>query len=766
MNSLQDGERSGPAIQSPGAGQAIRIGPIDDRIGRPPPCEHRERRSQPAKAQATIVSAAPVRPPAIRTLLLCDLVASTRLVEKLGDVAAAQLLARHDRIARDLLALHDGREIDKSDGFLLLFERPVEALRFALSYQAQLAALGAEAHAEITARVGIHLGEVVLRENASADVARGAKPLEVEGLAKAVAARVMSLAGQGRILLTRTAYDFARRAAVGSTDEAPLRWAVHGPYRLAGVQDPVEVCEVAAAGAGLLTPPPGSEKAERVTEAAAPPAAEPLLAVLAFDNLSNDPEMQFFSDGVSDEIIQRLARGARLKVIGRTSSFQFRGERKADAAQALRCSHLLDGSIRRAGARVRVSAHLMQADSRTTLWSERYDRGLEDIFAVQDDISESIAHALDQAFSRGPATAVEPAVYDLYLRTHPNSYAPDELRGHIGVLELVTQRAPQFAAAWGRLAYLRAFLRFYQPFAERSASAARVSRDAERALALDAQNLDAMAARCFVIAPFGSFPEAAAALERLRHTPGTGDGRRYIGWALRHFGWMREALAVTEQAWQLDALDPMSANLLALARMAAGHVAEAIPVFEELVERMPTMSFPVASLLRAHAFLHDWSAVDRLLALAEQRQLREFQDGLPFIRAKREPSAAHIGAWRAGLAAHVRKTGWVDAARLVYAAHLGLVDEAYAAADGARLGPAGNDDDIMGPDGYRTALLFQSSMPELRNDPRFARLCARLGLASFWLDSDRWPDCADEVPYDFRAACAAARHVPTEAFGF
>ncbi|MEP6970236.1 MAG: adenylate/guanylate cyclase domain-containing protein, partial [Betaproteobacteria bacterium] len=496
----------------------------------------------------------PLAQPAIRTLLLCDLVSSTRLVERLGDAAAAELLTRHDRIARDLLASHNGREIDKSDGFLLLFERPVEAMRFALAYQAQLSALGAQAQADIAARVGIHLGEVVLRENAPADVARGAKPLEVEGLAKAVAARVMSLAGHGRILLTRTAYDFARRATVGSTDETTLRWAVHGLYRMAGVEDPVEVCEVAAPGADMLTPPPSSEKVQRVAEAAVPVPVQPLLAVLAFDNLSNDPEMQFFSDGVSEEIIQRLARGARLKVIGRTSSFQFRGERKAEAAQVLRCSHVLDGSIRRAAARVRVTAHLMEADSRTTLWSERYDRGLEDIFAVQDEISESIAHALDQAFARAPSTAVEPAMYDLYLRANPKSYAPDELRGHIGVLELVTQRTPQFAAAWGRLAYLRAFLRFYQPFAERSASATQVSQDAERALALDAQNIDAMAARYFVIAPFGRFLEADAALERLRHTPGTGDGRRYIGWALRHFGRMREALAVTEQAYQLDAL--------------------------------------------------------------------------------------------------------------------------------------------------------------------------------------------------------------------
>ena len=349
--------------------------------------------------------------PAIRTLLLCDLVASTQLVERVGDSAAADLIARHDRIARDLMSEFNGREIDKSDGFLLLFDRPIEAVRFAMAYRAKLRELGATFDSAMVSRVGIHLGEVVLRENSPEDVARGAKPLEVEGLAKAVAARVMSLAGNGSILLTRAAYDFARRAAVGMHDEAPLRWAVHGRYRLAGVEDLVEVCEVAEPGGADLTRPPSSEKAHRADDEETPPAVrdgtrapalpnglatksvttEPPLAVLAFDNPSSDPEMQFFSDGVSEEIIQRLSRGAKLKVIGRTSSFQFRGERKAEATQSLDCSHVLDGSIRRAAGRVRISAHLVEASSRTTLWSDRYDRSLEDIFAVQDEISENIA---------------------------------------------------------------------------------------------------------------------------------------------------------------------------------------------------------------------------------------------------------------------------------------------------------------------------------------------------------------------------------------
>ncbi len=491
---------------------------------------------------------------------------------------------------------------------------------------------------------------------------------------------------------------------------------------------------------------------------------EPVLAVLAFDNLSSDPEMQFFSDGVSEEIIQRLSRGAKLNVIGRMSSFQFRGERKAEAAQSLHCSHVLDGSIRRAAGRVRISAHLVEASSRKTLWSDRYERGLEDIFAVQDEISDDIARALHQAFYSFSTGVVDPAVYDLYLRASPKSYAPDELRTHVGLLEVVTQRAPSFGEAWGRLAYLRAFLHFYQPFADRAASTDLVAREAARALALDPQSIDAMTAQLFVIPPFGRFVEGDAIMERIRRAPGSGDGRRYIGWYLRTMGRLRESLEETERAYRLDPLDPMSANTVALARMAAGRVAEAVPVYEDLVARVPDMSFPVSSLLRAYAFQQDWAGVDRLLALAAKRQLREFQDTLPFIRAKRDPTPENIGGWRSALEAQVSKAGCVDVSRLVYSAHLGLVEEAYRVAETARLGPVGTSDDIMGPDGYRTSLLFQAGMPELRNDPRFARLCARLGLVEFWMATGKWPDCADAVPYDFKVECAKAQHIPKEDF--
>lgn len=491
-----------------------------------------------------------------------------------------------------------------------------------------------------------------------------------------------------------------------------------------------------------------------------------VLAVLPFDNLSNDPEMQFFSDGVSEEIIQRLSRGANLKLIGRTSSFQFRGASKAEAARTLNCSHVLDGSIRRAANRVRITAHLVEASSSNTLWSDRYDRGLEDIFAVQDDISENIAGALDHAFSSFSTQKIDPAVYDLYLRASLKSYAPDELRTNIGLLEVATQRAPHFKEAWARLAYLRAWLRFYQPFAQRAADTELAMREAERALTLDPQNVDALCAQLFVIPPFGQFVEADEALQRIRQAPGVGDGKKYIGWFMRNFGHVRESRAWDEGVYQSDVLDPMSANVVALARMATGCIEEAVPVYEDLMARIPDMSFPFSSLLRAKAFLNDWAGVDELLDLAKERQLREFEDGLAFIRTKRDPTPDNIDSWRRNLEMRVNKTGSVDASRLVYAAHLGLVEESYRIAENARLGPVGTDEDIMGPDGYRTSIMFQAYMPELRNDQRFVGLCARLGLVEYWTTSGKWPDCADEVPYDFKSECEKACQIRKQEFGF
>ena len=622
---------------------------------------------------------------------------------------------------------HGGRLFNAAgDGFMLEFGSSVAAVE---------AAVALAERCEPRVRIGVHLGDVVVQPDG-----------DLLGHGVNVAARLMARSDPGSVLVSVD----VRRTIRGALAD---RLVSRGLVQLDKMAERIEAFALAPVGSAVVAVPARD--------------AEPLVAVLPFDNLSDDREMQFFSDGVSEEILQRLSRGARMRVVGRTSSFQFRGADKSarKVASELACTHILDGSIRRAAGRVRISAHLVETAAQTTLWSNRYDRSLDDTFAVQDEIAEEIARALDQTFTSFSTRAIDPAVFDLYLRASPRSYAPDDLRTCIGLLEIATQRAPRFAEAWGRLAFLRAFLRFYQPFDGRAASAALVRREAEQALAVDPQNVDALLARLFLLPPFGGYAEGAALVDRIRPLPSTGEAQGYVGWYVRNLGWVRDSLVETERAYRLDALNPMAANMAGLARMAAGHVTEAVPIFEQTMARVPDMSFPVANLARAKAFLGDWREVDRLLDPAGKLPFREFQDGLAFLRAKRAPTPENLEGFRSALADRGASRS-VDCGRLVYAAHLGLVDEAYRAAAGASLGPLGTADDLMGPDGYRTALLFHAGMPELRNDPRFVRLCARLGLVAFWLASGRWPDCAGEVPYDFVAECERVRDEPADVFGF
>jgi putative peptide modification system cyclase len=227
----------------------------------------------------------PATTPVLRTLVLADLVESTALTEQLGDIRAIEIFRKHDRMGRDLVARHGGREIDKTDGFLVLFDRPIRAIAFALDYQRALRTLGRGEGVPLSARVGIHVGDVLAWENSPEDVLQGAKPIEVEGLVKPIAARLMGLALPGQVLMTGVAHTLAQRGREELGERASsVRFKYHGRYEFKGVAEALPVFEAGEEGIAPLKRPPSGAKAWREVPIWRRPRAllaEAALAILA-----------------------------------------------------------------------------------------------------------------------------------------------------------------------------------------------------------------------------------------------------------------------------------------------------------------------------------------------------------------------------------------------------------------------------------------------------------------------------------------------------
>ncbi|MFM5895359.1 MAG: winged helix-turn-helix domain-containing protein, partial [Novosphingobium sp.] len=327
---------------------------------------------------------------------------------------------------------------------------------------------------------------------------------------------------------------------------------------------------------------------------------QPVLAVLPFDNLSSDPELTFFCDGVSEEILTRITRHSRVTAIGRTSSFQFRGASKPQAGMQLGASHVLDGSIQRSGGRIRVSAHLLDCTSQTSLWSQRYDRDLEDVFAVQDEISEAIVEALKLEFAGGETAAVDPALYDLYLRARERVTRPALMRRNVESLAQVVRKAEHFAPGRATLAYRRAELMMHAPYGERAALAAEIERDIAACEALDPGHPDVLAARWELLPPFGSFAEQEAMLNSNAFTnPDFVDFLTVRAYFLECVGRSHDAASQAARAARLDPLNPFAVGLHSQALWFAGRYDEARAAMEFVRDKWPDSHHCAAVLIQA-----------------------------------------------------------------------------------------------------------------------------------------------------------------------
>ncbi len=425
----------------------------------------------------------------IRTLLLTDLVHSTELVSALGDRQAMELNELHDRHTRALLNRYDGREIDKSDGFLLLFGRPVEAVRFALAYHAALADLSRHYGVEFQARVAAHLGEVFLRENPPDEVRQGAKPLEVEGLAKATTARVMALAEAGQTLLTRGAFDLAQRAYADDEIDQSLFWISHGLYQLKGLDEPLELCEVGPEDRPPVPPSSADGTAVGVwssTTMVDPKTAQPyrrywLLAGLVAGvgvallaawgwQLRGAPEPRWVvvlqpssTAQLGTEIGERQAfviRGALDRAVVGLQGLSPKSRAEIDAlngppaavARALAADEALSSSFTCAATTCRVEVVRLLAAEGEVVWSEQVEIPADRPLAASRALAALLRRAYPQYPPRGTGfdLQIEAADYALFLRLERDfalGKRPPEL-ADIDQLAEIRQRAPSFLDAY------------------------------------------------------------------------------------------------------------------------------------------------------------------------------------------------------------------------------------------------------------------------------------------------------------------------------
>lgn len=499
------------------------------------------------------------------------------------------------------------------------------------------------------------------------------------------------------------------------------------------------------------------------------PVDEPLLFVFPFENLSSDPDMQFFSDGVAEEVLTRIIRGSRLRVIGPTSSFQFRGGDKAGAAQALGATHVVDGSVRRAGNTVRISAHLTEVATGAGLWAQTFQRDLGDIFALQDEIADGIAQALFAKFTPAALTPIDTAIYDLYLRAKDLETTTERQLVSIASLERVTQFAPDFADGWGRLATLRAQLRMNLPYPDRAEITAQMRHDIARCYALDSENREANYANYWLTPPFNDFTEQERIICRAldQENPASDD----LAIASFHYYNVGHFTKCHRLASCARALDPSSWAVsinYAISLWGIGETIASQAALRAHVDRWPQDQHGTGYLLLVSFWLGDWAEVDRLTdpKRLAQFSLREHSGLLATAVAMRQPTPGNRRFLFETMKARTEKLGSVDGLVFLLSSLMGMASEGYDAFGQSPFGPTGHKGDALGMMGFRTHVLFTPANKAGRADPRFVQLCARVGLVDYWLTTKNWPDCVDEVPYDFRATCLAMRGTPKDRFEF
>jgi adenylate cyclase len=357
--------------------------------------------------------------------MFTDIVGYTAMAQA-NESRALKVLRTHRELVRPVLARHEGREVKTmGDSFLVEFPSALAATKCAIGLEKALAKFNEGKRDRVRIRVGIHVGDVVHEGG------------DVYGDAVNIASRIYSLAESGGICISQQAYDQVR-------NKFPFRFSNLGVHELKNVSYPIGVYRL--------------ELRQRRKEEKAPIDPGRRLAVLPFANMSPDPADEYFADGLTEEIISTLSKLREIEVISRTSVMQYKKSPKPirEVFRELDSGTILEGSVRKADGKVRVSVQMIDAQKDRHLWAEKYDRDLKDIFEMQSEIARLVVDALKikilpserEKIEMGPTT--DPAAYTLYLqgRYHWNMRGLEDVRKAAEFFRKAVLKDPRFALGY------------------------------------------------------------------------------------------------------------------------------------------------------------------------------------------------------------------------------------------------------------------------------------------------------------------------------
>jgi adenylate cyclase len=518
----------------------------------------------------------------LAAILAADVVGFSALMEQDEEGTLAKVKDLRREIFEPRINDHHGRVVKTTgDGILIEFASPLEAVHCAARVQAALAAKAAEEISQVLQlRIGINLGDIIIEADG-----------DIYGDGVNVAARLEQMAEPGSIWVSGKVYEEVR-------DKLPYSFEDRGEQQIKNIVRTIRVYSLSV----------GSDKPKA---APAKPVLsipdKPSIAVLPFTNMSGDPEQEFFADGVTEDIITGLSRLKWLFVIARNSTFTYKG-RAVDVRQVARelgVRYVLEGSVRASGKRIRITGQLIDAETGKHIWAEKYDRQLEDVFAVQDEITENVVATIEPHLyaEEGVRSSQQPpesvATWGLVVRAITLIHRIDRKANEEAqaLLNLAIRREPTYARAYAILAWAKWWQVFSQWFSNRNGGAEGLYREseelAERALALDPDEPWARMTFGLTLSGAGHHDRA---LEQLRTAldahPNWALGHTMYGVALLRAGHFEDAIAETSHALRMSPVDPFTGIYTVfhgLALLAARRFPEALVYLRRSIKGLPDL---------------------------------------------------------------------------------------------------------------------------------------------------------------------------------